>query len=757
MTRFNIGAVVCATFMCGVSMPAMAQSQSAAPDGTSARSDGEAVLSIDDIVVTARKRSERLQDVPVAITAVQAAALASQGAVDIQSVAAVTPGLFYQSIEPSRPNIYLRGIGSRTFDSGSESSVGTFIDGVYIGRFGGQIASLVGVERIEVLKGPQGALFGRNTIGGAISVTTKAPSSEFEGDVSASYNRQSHFDSDGFRGTALLTGPLTKDGAVRALIAGGYSDDDGHVLAINDGRRYNGLKATTLRGRLAFDASDTLTIDLAGDYLRTRNRLGFQSDDVDGQRPEQLLVTPGLSSPVPSDPYRITQNPVSNNLVEAGGAALTVNNDGDRVAITSITAYRKGSQRSDSDIDGTLFDSVTNPVRESSHQFSQELRFTSVPGGALTFGDRLQWIVGGYYYSEDADRTDSLRLGPDNVVVAFFAGGIPVNNIFRVKVRTRSFALFGQASVSLAENLTLDLGLRYSNDRKRAVSSADANINLPIFVPANFTVRPRGSWSSLDPSVTLSYRPSRDVLLFASYTSGFKSGAFQLQPYVPEVASVVVDPEELNAYQGGVKADLLDRRLRINAAAFYYDYKNIQLPRIDIPPGGQIPIIFLSNAATSTVKGFEIEGFGILSDNLRIEYGYSYLDAKFKKYIFNSTLDFSGNRLPRAPRHTLSLTGVVTAPISSGEIELRGSMNYVSKFSFEPDNALRDPGTNEPGRTLFDASLGVSFDNGLSLSVWGRNLTDHAYRSSVLNISGYRLDNVWAQRRTVGVTIGSKF
>ena len=469
-----------------------------------------------------------------------------------------------------------------------------------------------------------------------------------------------------------------------------------------------------------------------------------------------LLVTPGLSAPVPSDPYRITQNPVSNNIVEAGGASLTVNNDGDRLAITSITAYRKGALRSNSDLDGTLFDSVTNPVRERSSQFSQEFRISSVAGGALTLGDRLQWIFGGYYYSENADRSDSLHLGADNVVVAFFTAGVPVDNIFQVDVRTRSFALFGQAGISLTENVTLDLGLRYSNDRKRAVSSANANINLPIFVPNNFTVNPRGSWSSLDPSVTLSYRPSKDVLLFASYTSGFKSGAFQLQPYVPEVASVVVNPEELDAYQGGIKADLLSRRLRVNAAAFYYDYKNIQLPRIDVPPGGQLPIVFLSNAATSTVKGFEIEGFGILSDNLRVEYGYSYLDAKFNKYVFNSTLDFSGNRLPRAPKHTVNLTGVVTVPLTSAQLEFRGSMNHVSKFSFEPDNATRDVGTNERARTLFDASIGVSLDSGLALTLWGRNLSDRGYRSSTLNISGFRLDNVWAQRRTIGVTIASK-
>ena len=752
----DIGVVACATMICGLAAPAIAQNQPAASADAEANRNEASALTTDDIVVTARKRSERLQDVPVAITAVQANTLAAQGAVDVQRVAAVTPGLFYQSIEPSRPNIYLRGIGSRTFDSGSESSVGTFIDGVYIGRFGGQIASLVGVERIEVLKGPQGALFGRNTIGGAISITTRAPSNTFEGDASVSYNRQSHFNSDGFRASATVSGPLAADGSLRALIAGGYSDDDGHVLAINDGRRYNGSQATTLRARLAWDASDALSIDLAGDYLRTRNRLAFQSDDVDGQRPEMLLVTPGLSAPVPSDPYRITQNPVSNNIVEAGGASLTVNNDGDRLAITSITAYRKGALRSNSDLDGTLFDSVTNPVRERSSQFSQEFRISSVAGGALTLGDRLQWIFGGYYYSENADRSDSLHLGADNVVVAFFTAGVPVDNIFQVDVRTRSFALFGQAGISLTENVTLDLGLRYSNDRKRAVSSANANINLPIFVPNNFTVNPRGSWSSLDPSVTLSYRPSKDVLLFASYTSGFKSGAFQLQPYVPEVASVVVNPEELDAYQGGIKADLLSRRLRVNAAAFYYDYKNIQLPRIDVPPGGQLPIVFLSNAATSTVKGFEIEGFGILSDNLRVEYGYSYLDAKFNKYVFNSTLDFSGNRLPRAPKHTVNLTGVVTVPLTSAQLEFRGSMNHVSKFSFEPDNATRDVGTNERARTLFDASIGVSLDSGLALTLWGRNLSDRGYRSSTLNISGFRLDNVWAQRRTIGVTIASK-
>ena len=722
------------------------QSQSTASGADDAKGLG-------DIVVTARKRAERLQDVPISVSVVSGDALAARGAVNVQDVARVAPGLFYQSIEPSRPNIYLRGIGTRSFDAGAESSIGTFVDGVYIGRFGGQLQDLVGVDRIEVLKGPQGALFGRNTIGGAINVVTKKPSEEVEARVSGTYGRQSHFDGDTYGWTGLLSGPLVKD-KLFALVSASRNHLDGFQLATNTGQRYNGLTSNTLRGRVVWQAADDFQLDLIGDYFTSNNRLGFRGSDVGGLRPTVFLAKPGLVSTVDPDPYRFKVTPgIRDSDRRGGGVSLSANYDGEAVALTSITAYRAGNQVGSSDLDGTELDTLQNPIRENSSQFSQELRISSTSGGALTFADRVNWLVGAYYYSEDVDRDEGVRVGPDNQLAAF-NGGRPWVNLSTVAVNTRSYALFGQVGVKVAEGLKLDAGLRYSNDRKRAVIGASSPVLTPFIVPVAFELNRDRTWSSIDPSVSLSYKLQPDVLLFANYAKGFKSGAFQYQAFTAALAGRVVDPEKVDAYQGGFKAELLNRHLRVNGTVFEYKYKNIQVPRIEVPEGGSVPVVTLSNAARSTIRGFELEGAAVPTDFFRVEYGYAYLDAKYDTYIYSATRNFSGNRLPRSPRNTVDLAGIVTVPAAGGSLELRGSMQYLSSFYFEPDNAKVDPGTREPSRTVFDLAATLKRE-GYSISVFARNLTDKGYRSSVLNISGVRLNEVYAPRRIIGVTLSA--
>ena len=710
---------------------------------------------VGDIIVTARKREERLQDVPVAVSAVSGDALLAQGATNVQDIARIAPGLFYQSAEPSRPNIYLRGIGTRSFDAGAESSVGTFVDGVYIGRFGGQIQDLVGVDRIEVLKGPQGALFGRNTIGGAISIITKKPGDEAEARVTGTYGRQSHFGADNYGGSIIASGPLVAD-KLFGLVTVARNHADGHMLATNTNTRFNGSTTDTARARLVWRAADDLELDLIGDFLKGRNRYGFRGNDVGGLRPGILVARPGLTSPVDPNPYRFTQTPgIPQTRRRAGGVSLTSTFDGDAVSVTSITAYRAGRQRGASDLDATALDSVQNPIAEKSSQFSQEVRLTSASNGALTFGDRVNWIVGAYYFSEDVNRSEGRRLGTASVL-SLFNGGQPFTEFSDVEVNTRSYALFGQVGVELTDTLKLDGGLRYSNDRKRAVIAARTPRPLPFLTPASFEITPERTFSAVDPSVTLSYKPNTDLLVYASYSKGFKSGAFQYFAFTAPVASVVVEPERLDAYQAGVKADLFERRLRVNASLFQYKYKDIQVPRIEVPAGGTVPSVTLSNAARSTLKGFEVEGAALLSKGLRVEYGYAYLDATFDRYVYSAALDFSGNRLPRAPKNTVNLAGIVSVDTGFGAFELRGSGSYLSGFDFEPDNGRVDVGTREPGRTLFDLSASLTRGD-YAVTVFARNLTDKAYRASVLNISGSRLDEVWAPRRVIGVTLSAGF
>jgi len=246
-------------------------------------------------------------------------------------------------------------------------------------------------------------------------------------------------------------------------------------------------------------------------------------------------------------------------------------------------------------------------------------------------------------------------------------------------------------------------------------------------------------------------------MVFASYASGFKTGGFQFAAADPVSASEVVRPESVDSYQIGLRADWFDSRLRTNITAFHYDYRDIQVPRIEGIT------VSTSNAATSTIQGLEIEGFARLTDNLRLEYGYAYLDAQYDDYVFDVGKDFSGNTLPRSPENTLNLAFVWEAPTSLGDLTARAAGNYVDAFYFEPDNAQFDPGTREPSHTTFDASIGLRRGS-YSVTLWGRNLSDEEARATVLNFgngsvlfSGNRLLEIWAPRRTLGITLASNW
>jgi iron complex outermembrane receptor protein len=702
----------------------------------------------EDVVVTARKREERLQDVPIAVTALSADALQTAGAVNTQDLARLSPGLFYSAFTPSIPNLFVRGIGTRSYDAGAESSVGTFVDGVYIARFGSQIQDLADVQRVEVLRGPQGALFGRNTIGGAINIVTRQPTDEFRADLAVTYGQADHFGGDEAGVTALVSGPLVADQLYGQLSYSRRDADGGTQLEGTD-ELVNGATNEAGRARFVLRPAGNLEFDLSADAFRTFDASWvWRSNDVGGSRPNVLFAAvPGPA--VNPDPYVTTLTPGQGGMSRDGwGVNGTVRNTIGSVNVTSITAYRESQNGFRNDLDGTSLDSVLQPSTEQASQFSQELRFASDPDAALPFGLHGDWLFGAYYFKEDINRLDNTILGADS-----FAPGIVI--LDGSQVATESWALFGQLGIDLTDSLRLDVGLRTSHDEKDA-RLFDEETPFPVFsVPYNIALS--DSWSSTDPSVSLTYHFTPDVMVFASYSSGFKSGGFQFAATDPASASEIVRPESVEAYQAGLRADWFGRRLRTNLSVFHYDYTDIQVPRIEGIT------VHTTNAATSTIEGLELEGYARLSDNLRFEYGYAYLDAHYDDYQFDVGKDFSGNELPRSPRNTFNAALVLEVPTGLGDVTARVAGNYVDAFFFEPDNAEFDPGTREPAHTTFDASLGLRHGP-YSLTLWGHNLGDEETRATVLNFgngsvlfTGNRLLEVWGPRRTFGVTLAGNW
>lgn len=735
----------------------LAQPAFAAPQSASAQSSSTAVrgvdpatssqVGLDDIVVTAQRRSESAQDVPITISAFDGDALQAGGLSGVEQVARLTPGLYVGKFDSLRPQVYLRGIGSRVFDPGSEGSVGIFTDESYVGRFSGSLADLLDVERVEVLKGPQGTLYGRNTIGGAINIITRRPTRSPEAYVEASAGNYGFYDVRG-----AVSGPLTD--RVRIRLAGSAMHRTGYSRNTLTGRDGNGDDGKAVRLRIAADIGVDSSFDLITEY---------QEADMSGLLQEstgtrQFLQAPGSPSYTPTpDKYSDAYNTDGFNRRKLFSAIGRFDVNTDAVALTSITSFRRSRISSAYDVDGTPRDVWTYRYDELSHQFSQEVRLSSVPDGFLSFGERVSWVLGAYYYRERAKRTDLFNQGPDSLF-HFNQPGIE-ENAYIVDIDTDSYAAFGQFTVSLVDGLRVTVGARYTHDEKDAIITTTTSSVVPPSYFTGFTVNPHKSWSSFDPKLTVDYRINPDILAYATISRGFKSGGFQFNATNATLAAVVFDPERVLTYEAGLKSQFLDDRVQLNVAAFYYDYKNLQLPRFTLlpppaPAGSGSNII--SNAAKSTIKGVEAALALAPLPGLRLNGGVSYLDARYDNYVAGAQ-DFSGNRMIRSPKWQANADiGYETALTPGLRIKAKGDWSYVSRIYFEADQGAR-PFTSQEGVHLFNARVGIGgADDSWSLDAWVRNIGDKRYVNTIFAVPVTILQ-VWSLPRTHGLSARYSF
>jgi iron complex outermembrane receptor protein len=468
-------------------VPATAQ----ATDGEPAAQES---VGFDEILVTAQRREERLQDIPVAISAFGSEQLERQGITDISTVAPRVPSFYFGSFGATRPQLYIRGIGTRSFDPGSESSVGVFVDDVYLGRASGSFASLRDVERIEVLRGPQGTLYGRNTIGGAINVITKSPTSSFEGQVEAGVSNYK-----GYNVFGAVGGPLTSSGTVQFRVAGWRDYREGYLTNLTTGTTFQGIDNTGGRAKLAFEPSNAVRIELTAEYTTDGDEAAFAGFN----RGSGPIVNPVTGVRTPANPAAIFLGaPGRTPIVNPGGNSGYVSVDPrlDREAqtyiargefdlgfasLTSITGYRKLATDEARDLEGSSRSVLDQLGRERSKQLTQEFRLASNPDGALSFGGALDWVIGGFYYHDKSLRIDTFLLGIDSAVRA--AAGTPATDATIADFKSDSYAAFGQATVHLGEKFDVTVGARYTRDEKRAIQSGTTTDAAPL-ITAPFSV-----------------------------------------------------------------------------------------------------------------------------------------------------------------------------------------------------------------------------------------------------------------------------
>ncbi len=731
-----------------VTNPAAAQTST--PDAEQA---DEARNEITDIVVTAQKREQNLQDVPIAVTAVGGEELRERNITDVQKLVQIAPGVIFSSAN-SQARISIRGISYDGLGgSPAEARVAYHLDGVYLARTSEILSTFYDIERVEVLRGPQGTLFGRNAIAGSVSVITRDPTNEMEGYLEADVGNYSNVKLQGAAG-----GPIA-DG-VSARISFMTQDRSGYDYNVPNQTDVNDLRTRAIRGKIKFEPTSSLTITLSADYFHEKDKQG------------QLLLgyyNPG--SPIPAvavggivtdgNPRHDFAGTLPSMKRNFYGFSANVNWDlGDNLDLVSITGYRHTENTVVVDVDSSSVDAIHGNLFDRARQFSEELRLQK------SF-DRGNFMVGLYYFTENFFTNQtypldlSTLLGPP--FTNFQADGIQIGGTSKAV----SWAGFAQADYDITGWLNLTVGARYGWERKKKINeyfqfrAFDALFNPIPFDPTDAPV-PLGplqnetnTYKNFSPKVTLTAKLDEDKSVYATYSKGFRSGGYNLGYNTPGFF-----PEKLTDYEVGFKTEFLDRRLRINGSAFIYDYKDLQVNKANSTVGNSI-----QNAASAKLKGVEVEFIALPIEGLRLDGSLALMKSKFTDFTtFNDSrlglglLDLAGNRLPQAPKYTASYGAQYTAITGIGEMTFRAEGRSISGVYFDQFNVVEN---SESAFSIFNAYLNwKSNSEKLYGSLYVRNIGNKLAKNGSLvysGITGFNINGQYDPPRTYGVTFGVRF
>lgn len=714
------GCVPLASLALMVCSGAGAQAQSARDAGTHA--------ALAEIVVTAQRRSENLQAVPISVTAFSADFLATRGIKSVLDLHTVTPGLTY-TVQAFQATPRIRGIGTTVAGAGNENSVATYVDGVYYASATGAVLSFNNVEQVAVLKGPQGTLFGRNATGGLIQITTADPRYEFQGDASLRYGSENTVGAD-----LYLTGGLSD--SVAANLAVQFSDQsDGFGTNTVNGRDVNKSRNVGVRSKIRWDIGEATTAIAAVDFGRI-NFDGPQFRPVFGQ--SALLTGYEYTGAT----YDIASDVQPSSQTEQYGASLNLTHQFETMELLSISAYRKTEWDVVFDSDATPDDLFAVDVFEENVQYSQEFKLASTDEGAL------KWILGAYFFHGEGSNE------PATVRLAAFG----LTQVFRSNQTTDSYAAFAQGTYGLTEATALTVGLRYTKEDKELDSDGEIILLGPgAVIPATPYVA-KSSDSELTWRLAIENELTSGVLAYASYNRGFKSGGFNSFALNTPNA---FKPEQLDAFEVGLKSESADGRFRMNAATFYYDFENIQLNTYV----NSVPAIYNGDAAYA--YGLDVDVAAAPVENLTLTAGVAWLHGRFRDFPIVTTvvlptgglvqgpsISASGKKLPRAPEVQLNLGVEYGVALKKGGLRLAVDYAYSDRWYDAPENRL-----SQGAYSLVNASIAWNFDDEerRSLTVWGRNLSDSVY-SNQLTAQVNHLDFINLDApRTFGATLAFRF
>lgn len=750
---------------CGLTaQPALAQNADSQPAAA------EVADVLQEVIITAQKRAESLQETPIAISAVTAEAIEQRGTTDISSLTSIAPNLFVTTSPVSATNttVFIRGIGSGETVLTNDAPVSIYIDGIVVGRQTGAVFDLVDLERIEVLRGPQGTLYGRNTIGGAVNFITARPADEAGFRQKFSYGSWNQWQAR----STFDTGQWGESG-VRAKLSYVHREQNGYVddLTAPDDLDPGAFKLDGARLALSFDRQGAFRADYIFDYNYRRSiAAAFQATVLRPDVLGYLNGSPALGGMPPLvsrnrlDKVRFDDDGLLTDKVT--GHTLTLEFDlGADTLLRSLTGYRDwhNIDRGDEfDGQGGILGATASPLLlapppytafiptgvqrislftatnvRRQHQISQELNIIG------KMNDKLSYVAGAFYFKEHSYERDPQF---PTIVVAPLSVAVPLSVLLDYDHESESKAVFGQATYDLTDRLSFTGGVRYTEDDKK------------LDQRAIFPRELERSYSNFNWSASLAFKPGDQLMAYGRIATGYKSGGFNARS-----ANESFEPEDVTSFELGLKSELLDRRLRLNAAAFYVDHKNLQIQQFQAGSQGATSVTV--NAGKAEYKGLEVEMEALLTEGLTLSASVGYVDREYKEFLIldpatNQIVDVASSAFfTYAPETTANAALQYSLPRHSiGRLSARLEYNYRGSVIFYPTH-VGTPLTEEiadGARNLLDARITLSelkIGGGeASVSLWSRNLADEEYRVHGVDFGALGFaGNVYGEPRSVGV------
>lgn len=752
-------------------------------------------VAIEEVVVTAQKRAESLQDIPLAVTAFSGEQLREDSISTLEDIGSRTPGLVFAAFSVGQPEIAIRGVGTKEDGASASDSTVVSVDDIYIAARTAQVFDIFDLERVEVLRGPQGTLYGKNSIGGSINFVTSKPSEELTGRAQVTVGNYGRRDFGG-----MVSGPLT-DGLL-GKVSFSKRDYDGHIKNLLDGKRKGDQDTLAWRAQLLWNPSDNVSVlfgaDGADDDMGDTNRepVGGTGLSANGDSFDPMAVNAAFGDN--GDPWKALNDEEGFTDREVLGFNVKVDWDMGDVTFTSITSWRESDFDWAEDSEGLpglastsvrpadqgfRFD-VTDSAIEETEQLTQEFRLTSNGEG------NFNWVLGGFYSLEDVERVETFCIpNCGGTVIPVNYARLPNRLIVNASLQeneSTSWAVYGQGTYSFTDTLSLTAGLRYSYEEKEMDAGAIVNLGIVpagVFLQNNFSVSAEDDWSNVSGKLALDWKVTDEALLYASVSTGFKSGGFTGSASTSNRADASFDEETATSYEIGLKSQWFDNTLRLNIAAFFTDYEDLQVTRFFRPadnPANAFGEFITNNAGEAEISGFEVEFTWLATENLEFGGNWAYLDSEFTDFTpdvpdlapGNGTLpcdagstavstnpadgcipNYAGNDLRQAPKVTASLYGKYAFDLGDlGVVTTKLNYRYQDHSFYDPDNNAI---TAIPQYRIWDARVAWnSADGKWEVAGWVKNIGDEEYRTHVYSQrAGTIAFATFGAPRTSGVTV----